>query len=48
MVELRSSRGRQIETVEVGPLAMDSAVVDMARRQAGIPGEELITGVVIA
>ncbi len=48
MVELRSSGGRQIETVEVGPLATDSAAVDMARRQAGISGDEFRTGVVIA
>ena len=48
MVELRSSQGSRIETITVGPLATDAAAIDMARRKAGIPGEEFQTGVVIA
>lgn len=47
-VELRSSRGRRVETVEVGLTATDEAAVDMARRQAGIPASEFDTGEVVA
>ncbi|WP_435093455.1 hypothetical protein [Halorubrum sp. N11] len=47
-VELRTSSGRHVETVEVGPLATDAAAIDMARRQAGISGAEFNTGVVLA
>jgi len=47
-VELRSSMGRHVETVDVGVLATDSAAVDMARRQAGIPANEFDTGEVVA
>jgi hypothetical protein len=47
-VELRSSYGRHVETVDVGLLATDSAAVDMARRQAGIPASEFDTGEVVA
>jgi len=47
-VELRSSGGCHVEEVRVGPLATDSAAVDMARRQTGISGAEFNTGVVLA
>lgn len=47
-VELRSARGRQIETIDVGLTATDDAAVDMARRQAGISADEFETGVIVA
>lgn len=47
-VELRTPDGIRKETVEVGPLATDSAAVDMARQQAGISGADFETGVVVA
>ncbi|WP_158298367.1 hypothetical protein [Halorubrum sp. SD626R] len=48
MVRLRSARGPKTETVDASVLATDAAVIDMARRQAGISSAEFVTGEVVA
>ncbi|QKY16389.1 hypothetical protein [Halorubrum sp. CBA1229] len=47
-VKLRSDRGTHTEDVEADVTATDAALVDMARRQAGISGTEFKTGEVVA
>lgn len=47
IVHLQSSHGTDTEVVEASVLATDAALVDKARRQAGIPGEEFDTGEVV-
>ncbi|WP_176696669.1 hypothetical protein [Haloparvum sedimenti] len=46
-VRLTSLLGTTTATVEAGPLATDSAVVDMARREAEIPPQAFVSGEVI-
>ncbi len=48
MVTLRSDRGTDTEIVEATVLATDAALIDMARRQAGISGSEFKNGEVVA
>ncbi len=48
MVVLETSRGRVVENVEGSVLATDGALVDMARRQAGISGSEFQSGEVVS
>ncbi|WP_161612594.1 hypothetical protein [Halorubrum tebenquichense] len=46
-VSLRTARGRLVEDVDASLLATDDAVVDMARRQAGISPDDFRTGEVV-
>ncbi|WP_256402407.1 hypothetical protein [Halorubrum salinum] len=46
-VTLRSNRGTNVEEVEASVLATDAALIDKARRQAGISGTEFRTGEVL-
>ena len=47
-VTLRSARGTDTEEVEASVLATDPALIDMARRQAGIPAADFRHGKVDA
>lgn len=47
-VELKTTEGTIVEEIEVGVVATDEAVVDMARKQAGIEPERFQGGEVIA
>jgi hypothetical protein len=47
-VELRATDRTIVEEIEVGVVATDEAVVDMARKQAGIKPESFEGGEVIA
>ncbi|WP_180271871.1 hypothetical protein [Halorubrum persicum] len=47
-VILRSAGGIVEQNVEAGVLATDAAIVDMARREAGISGGDFVSGEVVA
>jgi len=46
-VKLRSVRGTDTEEVEADVTATDAALIDKARRKAGISGAEFKTGEVV-
>ena len=47
-VRLRTAADIRLEQVEASVLATDDALVDMARRQAGIAPERFLRGEVVA
>jgi len=47
-VRLRTATGTHLEQIEASVLATDDALVDMARRQAGVTVARFITGEVVA
>ena len=47
-VALRTARGKLVEDVDAGLLATDDAVVDFARRQAGVSPTDFDSGEVVS
>jgi len=47
-VQLQTTHGLITRPVSHGPLAVDDAVIDMARRRAGVEPAAFVTGEVVA